>query len=479
MRARHSITHMLAIRPLAACMATLFATGAAMGADIPRRSGAAFHADTQGTRPLRMAAAARLGARAGGVSYHAHAPKPLGGATIPVTSCADDNSGGTLREAVAIAADGDTVDLSALACSTITLTQGAIAIPIAVANLALLGPTTDTLTIDGANADRVLAHSGQGTLALTHLGIRNGSSEGTTGSSFGGCIRSAGDVSLTDTAIAHCSAGSASVYGWGGAVSADGGITLMHSSIADAHVVPLGGGGGMSTAFGEVVLQDSTISGCSADRYGGAIYAYYGNISIDGSTLSDNSVAGEGGGLFSYYGNIAVGNSTISGNSAGTQGGGIRARYRLTLNNSTVAFNSAYNGGGVYLSSYAPDIVSSIVSNNTSTSGFVVDDVAGGGGLTITGSNNLIMSSEPTTPGDTLTGDPGLSALADNGGPTWTHALGAGSIALDAGANPDALAFDQRGSGFARTAGIATDIGAYEDQSAGDEIFVDGFDGPE
>jgi hypothetical protein len=433
-------------------MATLFATGAAMGADIPRRSGAAFHADTQGTRPLRMAAAARLGARAGGVSYHAHAPKPLGGATIPVTSCADDNSGGTLREAVAIAADGDTVDLSALACSTITLTQGAIAIPIAVANLALLGPTTDTLTIDGANADRVLAHSGQGTLALTHLGIRNGSSEGTTGSSFGGCIRSAGDVSLTDTAIAHCSAGSASVYGWGGAVSADGGITLMHSSIADAHVVPLGGGGGMSTAFGEVVLQDSTISGCSADRYGGAIYAYYGNI--------------------------AVGNSTISGNSAGTQGGGIRARYRLTLNNSTVAFNSAYNGGGVYLSSYAPDIVSSIVSNNTSTSGFVVDDVAGGGGLTITGSNNLIMSSEPTTPGDTLTGDPGLSALADNGGPTWTHALGAGSIALDAGANPDALAFDQRGSGFARTAGIATDIGAYEDQSAGDEIFVDGFDGP-
>lgn len=63
--------------------------------------------------------------------------------------------------------------------------------------------------------------------------------------------------------------------------------------------------------------------------------------------------------------------------------------------------------------------------------------------------------------------DPLLGPLQDNGGPTFTHALLAGSPAIDTG-NPALLgsggsaceATDQRG--VARPQGSACDIGAYE-----------------
>jgi hypothetical protein len=60
--------------------------------------------------------------------------------------------------------------------------------------------------------------------------------------------------------------------------------------------------------------------------------------------------------------------------------------------------------------------------------------------------------------------DPKLGPLADNGGPTQTVALLPGSPAIDAGANPTGLVFDQRGFNFARVAGAAADIGAFEVQ---------------
>lgn len=70
-----------------------------------------------------------------------------------------------------------------------------------------------------------------------------------------------------------------------------------------------------------------------------------------------------------------------------------------------------------------------------------------------------------TLTGDTsglITGqDPLLAPLADNGGPTRTHALLPRSPAIDAG-SPDCPppAADQRG--VQRPFGLACDIGAYE-----------------
>jgi hypothetical protein len=81
-------------------------------------------------------------------------------------------------------------------------------------------------------------------------------------------------------------------------------------------------------------------------------------------------------------------------------------------------------------------------------------------------------------PPDTLRVDPLLAPLADNGGPTLTHALLPGSPAIDAGGNDYDFTYDQRGFGYARRSGVRPDIGAFEVQqpSAPDSIFRDGFD---
>ena len=60
-----------------------------------------------------------------------------------------------------------------------------------------------------------------------------------------------------------------------------------------------------------------------------------------------------------------------------------------------------------------------------------------------------------------------LGPLADNGGPTQTHALLPGSPAIDAGDNTDAPEWDQRGIGFPRIVNGTIDIGAFEVQATG------------
>ena len=90
------------------------------------------------------------------------------------------------------------------------------------------------------------------------------------------------------------------------------------------------------------------------------------------------------------------------------------------------------------------------------------------GGTTLNGSNNI-------------TGfDPLLGALANNGGPTETHELQLGSIAINGG-DPVAVAgtgtvplYDQRGAGFDRILGSALDIGALEVSAASADFVHDG-----
>ena len=67
---------------------------------------------------------------------------------------------------------------------------------------------------------------------------------------------------------------------------------------------------------------------------------------------------------------------------------------------------------------------------------------------------------EGTISSDIISADPLLGPLADNGGPTKTHALTFGSPAIDKGATIPTISCDQRG--VARPQGSAFDIGAYE-----------------
>ncbi|MCW5578253.1 MAG: hypothetical protein KIS89_06400, partial [Dokdonella sp.] len=133
----------------------------------------------------------------------------------------------------------------------------------------------------------------------------------------------------------------------------------------------------------------------------------------------------------------------------------------------------SYGGGGVYLAyALATTLRSTIIAGNTASSGA---DLGSGEQPTVTGDHNLIVATAFALPGDTLTADPQLLPLADNGGPTQTHALATTSPARDAGSNADALAYDQRGAGFARSVGGGPDIGAFELQGS-DLIFADGFE---
>src|SRR5262249_40889208 len=74
------------------------------------------------------------------------------------------------------------------------------------------------------------------------------------------------------------------------------------------------------------------------------------------------------------------------------------------------------------------------------------------------------LASSFTQPGDLNNTDPKIGPLADNGGPTFTHALLAGSPALDAADGSGAPATDPRGAAPPQGAGF--DIGAFELQVA-------------
>ncbi len=454
------------------------------------------------------------------------AASPAQPATRAVTNC-DNDGPGSLRSEVAAAASGDTIDLSSLKCSTITLTSGAIDVP--VDDLAIAGPGADVLAVDGNEAGRVVTHTGTGTLGLSGVTIRNGKVQTSVPYDLarGGCLLSAGTVALDDAAVESCTAAgydqaqggcidagalslvdsrldgctaripeTSDLYANGGAVAVFGygNVDITRSLVTNNTAsAPSGGahGGALLAEGGSLTVIDSTLSNNTAigrpyaagpgyftqrQAMGGAIFNG-GPLTIEGSTLSGNS-ATTGGAIAALTVQFAddtvrIENSTISGNTASSKGGGIWMIFDgISILNSTITANHAEYGAGGLLPrhnlfqgyyDFPPNVQSSIIAGNTSYYGSADVDTD----LTqfaIVGSNNIIGDSAVPIPPDTISGDPLLMPLADNGGTTWTHALQATSPALDAGTNPSALAFDQRGDGFPREFGPAVDIGAFEYQ---------------
>lgn len=399
-------------------------------------------------------------------------------ATIPVTTCADDGSG-SLRAAIAGAASGDTIDLAALACARITLQTGAITI--AVDSLTLAGPGRGALVIDGNNLDRVFLHPYGGALTLHGLTIEHGRDRATGFDvAGGGCIASAGYLTLDQSSVRACYAGGEGAYG--GAIYAYS-LTMTNSTLSgnvgkgvheDAGTAAFGG-----AAFVYAMqLVDSIVSGNRAEHQvhegrtsydiGGGIISVRGG-SIVSSTIDANYSQGRAGGIATFS-NISVSDSTFSGNIAHTEmAGGLFLRRPATalIGNSTITANHAATGGGALWLAVPAQLQSSILAGNSGGSG--ADDIEASAAITLAGTSNLIgaAGNQVTLPIDTLDADPRLGPLANNGGPTPTHALLAGSPALDTGNNLADLAFDQRGGAFARVHGAAPDIGAFEQQPTG------------
>jgi hypothetical protein len=398
------------------------------------------------------------------------------GVVRTVSSCADDGAG-SLRDTISHATAGDTVDLRGLACSRITLTSGAVRTTLE--GLTIIGPGRDALTIDGNDADRVLVRDeGNGTLLLSGLTLSHGYA-GTPGDAQGGCLHTYGVLSLDHVTVTDCTARSETEDVYGGAIFTAG-LRMRDSLIENSRVIggQLSGGGGAyaydATLIDSIVRGNSaTVAYHSAQSRGGGLFVGH-ETSARGSTISANQ-ADIGGAIYGF-GDIGMIDSTVSGNAASRYVGGITAHSAISLFNSTVAFNStsgAYQVAAGLLGFASTRIESSILFGNLVGSSEY--DVGANTGGSIEGSHDLVGASRIAMPPDTIFGDPLLGPLQDNGGPTPTHAIGAGSPAIDAGSNMLDLANDQRGSGFVRVFGGTADIGAFETQTS-DTIFADGFD---
>ncbi len=278
------------------------------------------------------------------------------------------------------------------------------------------------------------------------------------------------------------------------------GVTVRHGVCAGACAAPASSGGGIYNT-GTATVTNSTISSNSAQDNGGGIYNTFGPLTVTNSTLSGNSVASEGGGIFSF-GIATVTNSTLSGNSADLGGGIFNSTGgTLTVTNSTLSGNSANVSGGIH-NNFGGwlTVTRSLVSGNSAGAG---DEVLNNNGTITVDANNVFGHSGQTNAGALSGFTPGASdvtatsdgtdataltdiletTLADNGGPTETHALVAGSPAIDLGptAACDAApvnGLDQRGEprnvdGNGVASANECDAGAYE--YSGPPAFCTGF----
>ena len=354
--------------------------------------------------------------------------------TIIVVTNTNDSGPGSLRNALAVANDGDTIDATGVS-GTILLTKGELQI---VHNVTINGPGVGNLAVNGNMTFRVFENFASN-VTISGLTITNGWAPGDNG----GGIRNHGELTLNDSIV---SSSHASLGGSGGGIFVDGGGTL---TVTNSTIIGNGAcclfsvGGGICNANGATLtVIDSTISGNGAS-YGGGAIASGGQLMVMNSTISGNSSlgapGGHGGGMFLGAGTATITDSTISDNAAGAGGGilnsGAATQIKDTVLNAGEPGGTIFNDGGT---------VTSL--------GYNLASDAGGGVL--------------TGPGDQINTDPMLGPLQDNAGPTFTHELLPGSPAINAGDpsfTPPPL-FDQRGLGFDRVVNGRIDIGSFEVQ---------------
>ncbi|TWT59616.1 choice-of-anchor Q domain-containing protein [Rubinisphaera italica] len=396
-------------------------------------------------------------------------------ATITVTTAVDEEDGTidpavgagvSLREAILAANSNPNAN-------TITFAPGLNGTPIVLSLTGLnddAGLTGDlditediTITgngigqtiIDADGIDRVFHLVNEATFNLDGVTVTGGSA------SYGGGIAvDSGDMFITGSQIQNnTSTGS----GGGVYLLFNGTLSILESTISNNSSA--GTGGGVYT-FGLFNIDRSTIHSNTASREGGGVYSFavVGTSEITQSTISNNSSNLDGGGFFTQGATVSILNSTITGNRADADagffsgvGGGIGTLGgTIELNNSLVAGNVVGTGNT------SDDITSSAIQAVSSFN--LIGDSGSAGGL-MDGVNGNIVGVNGVGIRDINTI---LNTnLVNNGGPTLTHSLLAGSAAIDAGdpafATPPNT--DQRGTGFNRVVNARIDIGALEEDA--------------
>ncbi len=305
-------------------------------------------------------------------------------------------------------------------------------------DLTIEGAGTASTTIDGGGIDRVL-----------HVRFSDGKNPGLT---------------LRDVTIAG---GQVTDAPGGGLYFASAGIALVErTEFTGNHVLgeesSAVGGAISSNAGGNLTVRESRLAGNSADR-GGALFSN-SFLLVEDSTIADNDARASSA-LDSFgsailrrsvvSGNEATGNYTISASTANltiedaTLSSNIDpftivsvSEATGTLRNVTIANNDSFSAVDGFVDGTV-QILNSIVYNPLA----VQECTASTGGQVVSLGYTLDRDGTCATGalGDLPSTDPLLGPLADNGGPTHTHLLLAGSPAIDAGDDLSCTLQDQRG----------------------------------
>ena len=386
----------------------------------------------------------------------------------------------------------DTIDITAT--GTINLTGTVTSI---TSNIDINGPGASQLDIHRQSGGdyRVLNVTGAGDAQVSGVTVSNGRL----------------------TALGHAGAG---IQNAGFLVLEDSVVRDSQVSVAEDVGSPSAGGGGIFNS-GSLTIRRSTItnnavssyqfapSGTTSSEATGAGIYNNGNLLVERSTIDNNNVFAQlasndpgasasagGGGMVNYGPNATVRVSTISGNRTNasapgppsaptltTQGAGIYNLGTITLASDTIAFNTADSStnlsshGSASLSAQGTETVTNSIlwgGASPNCDGSVNTD----GGFNLDAGASTCQGLEAA-----LHSDPQLTGgLAENGGPTRTHALSPTSPALDAGSSGGDTT-DQRAKtrpidiAGVTNAGDGADIGAVEAQDSDGDGSIDEGDG--
>jgi CSLREA domain-containing protein len=410
---------------------------------------------------------------------------PAQAGTFVVTTTTDavdaipgDGTCATALGACSLRAAVQEANAEPIGADTIILPSGTFALALAgltagaeAGDLDVLGPTTvqgagaSATILDAAGIDRFFDTSGS-SFALSGVTVRGGIFSGlrlrntvtianavvrdntnTANPANGGGIdyQSGGSLSLSGVQILANAA-------WGGAaISADGHLTLA-DVLVRGNTATIGASGIGIGRHSTLDLTDSVVTGNS-----GPVHAITGaggsdtDITVRNSEISDNA----GGAISASGGAVVLENTTISGNTSSTATAGLAflAGTGHVLNHVTVTANVGPAPAGIS----SPN-GNTITIRNSIVAGNSAGEECGGSWGPILAGHNL-QDDDGACGFDIVAAAPGLAALAANGGSSRTHALIAGSPAIDGGTDCT-LATDQRG--VARPSGASCDLGAFE-----------------
>lgn len=258
---------------------------------------------------------------------------------------ADDAGPGSLRQAIqeSNAAGGGTISMVGFS-GTITLQS---ALPEVSANVLILGPGTNALTISGAGQFRVFSFGPRTTNLVEELTIADG---WVTNREVGAGVRNRGSLTLRGCLVV----GNTCRGGSGGGIQSSGDLALESCAVINNRVEgsaapysgraesAMGGGvavnGGIASLIDSTVMGNSVLGGSGADSgtpglaEGGGLHAVDARLSLVRTRVASNGAQGGQGGWGGVVGTARSG-ATAAGGALSVQGGVLEMTHCVLTEN--------------------------------------------------------------------------------------------------------------------------------------------------